>query len=53
MLRELLRRLRTDEGQALVEYSVIVTLVSIVGVAALQLIGLDVGGLLEDVEAAI
>ena len=39
MLKNLVTMLRNDEGQGLVEYALIVALVSIVAIAALQLLG--------------
>lgn len=42
-----------DEGQALVEYALIVSLVSLVAVAALTLLGTNVTAALNSVAAAL
>ncbi len=44
--------IRSDEGQALVEYSLILALVAVVAVAVLSNIGADVVAKLERVEKA-
>ena len=46
MLDSIRSRLAREEGQALVEYALIVSLVAIVTVAALSLIGTNVIGIL-------
>jgi pilus assembly protein Flp/PilA len=40
---------RDEEGQAMVEYGLILALVSVVAIAALALIGTDVNGVFEKV----
>ncbi len=42
-----------EEGQALVEYALILGLIAVLAIAALQLIGLDVQGALNDIADAI
>jgi pilus assembly protein Flp/PilA len=46
-------RLRREEGQALVEYALILGLISVVSIAMLGLIGTDVSSLLSKVEGAL
>ena len=46
-------RLRREEGQAMVEYALILALVSVVSIAALTLIGTSVRGIFEAIEAAL
>jgi len=54
MLTQLFQRLRDqEEGQALVEYALILSLVSVVSIAMLQVIGLDVLGVLRTVANAL
>jgi Flp pilus assembly pilin Flp len=43
----------SDEGQALVEYALLLGLVSVVAMGTLRLIGLDVTGVLNAVDAAL
>lgn len=51
---ESLRTLRdNEEGQGLVEYGLILGLISVLAIAALTLIGQDVQKALEDVAAAL
>jgi Flp pilus assembly pilin Flp len=48
------KALRTrEEGQALVEYTLILGLISVVAIAVLTLIGQDVNGILTAVEGAL
>ena len=47
--RDLLKR---EEGQALVEYALILSLVSIVAIAALTLLGGKVRGVFEDINSS-
>jgi Flp pilus assembly pilin Flp len=42
-----------EEGQALVEYTLILGLISVVAIAVLTLIGQDVNGILTAVEGAL
>jgi pilus assembly protein Flp/PilA len=44
---------RHEEGQALVEYALILALVSVVAIAALTLIGTNVDAILDAVGAAL
>ena len=46
-------RLDREEGQALVEYALILGLISVVAISLLSLIGTDVSSLLSKVEAAL
>ena len=46
-------RLDREEGQALVEYALILGLISVVTIALLSLIGTDVSTILSKVEAAL
>ena len=45
--------LKRDEGQALVEYTLILALISVVSIAVLKTIGLDVLKKLEEVATAL
>lgn len=49
----LFARLQREEGQAMVEYALILVLVSIAGIAMLTAIGVDVLGVFTDVENAL
>jgi Flp pilus assembly pilin Flp len=49
----LLAGARGEDGQALVEYSLILALVSVAGIVALTAIGVDVGKALTTVEKAL
>lgn len=42
-----------EEGQGLVEYALILALISVVAIAALTLIGVNVTGTLDDIGAAL
>jgi pilus assembly protein Flp/PilA len=44
---------KREEGQALVEYALILALVSVVAIAALTLIGTNVDAILDEVGAAL
>jgi len=44
---------RAEEGQALVEYALILALVSVVAIVTLQLIGTNVTGILGDIGNAL
>jgi pilus assembly protein Flp/PilA len=46
-------RFRREEGQALVEYALILALVSIVSILVLQALGLDIKGVFQRVETAV
>lgn len=49
----LIRNLRDEEGQGLVEYGLILALISVVAIAALTLIGGNVTATFNDVAAAL
>lgn len=57
MMNQLLARLyslRSDErGQGLVEYALIISLVSIVLIAALQALAIDIGGVFTSITTAL
>ena len=60
MLNELLARVQTwvmtareEEGQGLVEYALILVFVSIVSIAMLTILGVDIGEVLTTVETAL
>lgn len=44
---------RDEEGQGLVEYALILVLVSIISIAVLGVLGVDVDGVFEQVETAL
>lgn len=44
-LQELRRRFQMEEGQALVEYALLISLIAIVSIGAVQVFGLGVSGL--------
>jgi pilus assembly protein Flp/PilA len=46
-------RMAREEGQALVEYALILALVSIVSILVLQALGLDIKGVFQRVETAV
>ena len=46
-------RMRREEGQALVEYALILALVSIVSILVLLALGLDIKGVFQRVETAV
>ncbi len=46
-------RIAREEGQALVEYALILALVSIVSILVLQALGLDIKGVFQRVETAV
>ncbi len=52
-MQQLAARIRREEGQAMVEYALILGLVSVVAIGALTLIGTDVNGVLTAVQAAL
>jgi pilus assembly protein Flp/PilA len=54
MLLEFISRLRNrEEGQALVEYALILSLIAVVCIAALTTLGLNVQGILNQIAAAL
>ncbi len=44
-----LAKMRTEEGQALVEYALIVSLIAVVAIAALTLTGTSISGILNSI----
>jgi pilus assembly protein Flp/PilA len=46
-------RTAREEGQALVEYSLILALVSIVAIVALELLGTNISGALEEIAGKV
>jgi pilus assembly protein Flp/PilA len=52
-MQQLAARIRREEGQAMVEYALILGLVSVVAIGALTLIGTDVNGVLTAVQTAL
>jgi Flp pilus assembly pilin Flp len=54
MMVELFNRIRSrEEGQALVEYALILSLVSVVAILALQAVGTNVTNILNTIAAAL
>jgi Flp pilus assembly pilin Flp len=51
--RKLAWRLRAEDGQAIVEYSLIVALISVVAIAALGAIGVDITSLFTKVSTTL
>ena len=47
MLRSLHMRLAREEGQALVEYALIVSLIAVIGIAALASTGQSISGIID------
>jgi pilus assembly protein Flp/PilA len=47
------RRLRREEGQAMIEYALILALISVVTIVVLRLIGVSVTGLFTTVNSAL
>jgi pilus assembly protein Flp/PilA len=52
-MQQLAAHARREDGQAMVEYALILGLVSVVAIGALTLIGTDVNGVLTAVQAAL
>ena len=52
-LEQLKERLTAEEGQALVEYALILGLITVAAVAMLSALGTDLQGLLSRVDAAL
>jgi Flp pilus assembly pilin Flp len=52
-IRAVKRHARNDEGQALVEYALVLTLVAVVALGSLTLLGENVNAILDVVQAAI
>jgi pilus assembly protein Flp/PilA len=54
MMMELFKRIRTrEEGQALVEYALILSLIAVVCIGALTLLGTNVNNILNAIAAAL
>jgi Flp pilus assembly pilin Flp len=52
-LQELARRLQMEEGQALVEYALLISLIAVVSFGAVQAFGLGVSGLYSKINAVV
>jgi pilus assembly protein Flp/PilA len=52
-MQQLAAHTRREDGQAMVEYALILGLVSVVAIGALTLIGTDVNGVLTAVQTAL
>jgi pilus assembly protein Flp/PilA len=52
-MQKFLARFRREEGQAMVEYALILALVSVVSIAALTLIGTNVNAIFEAIQGAL
>jgi Flp pilus assembly pilin Flp len=52
-MREVVGEMRNEEGQALVEYALILALVTVVAMGSLTLLGQNVNTILDVVQAAI
>jgi pilus assembly protein Flp/PilA len=52
-MQQLAARIRREDGQAMVEYALILGLVSVVAIGALTTIGTDVNGVLNAVVGAL
>jgi pilus assembly protein Flp/PilA len=48
-----LRELRRDEGQAMVEYALILALVSVVAIGALKLVGADIKSVFNNIDGKL
>ena len=48
-----LAKMRAEEGQALVEYALIVSLIAVVAIAALTLTGTSIRGILNNIANAV
>jgi pilus assembly protein Flp/PilA len=46
-------RIEREEGQALVEYALILALISVVSILVLEALGLDIKGVFKTVETAV
>ena len=53
MLRSLHMRLAREEGQALVEYALIVSLIAVIGIAALASTGQSISGIIDFVSNSV
>jgi len=52
MLKKLMAKMQNEEGQGLVEYSLIVVLISVVSVVALGVLGVSVNSVFTAINAA-
>ncbi len=53
MLKKLMAKMQNEEGQGLVEYALIIVLVSIVAMVALNLLGISVNSVFARINAAL
>ena len=53
MLKKLMAKMQNEEGQGLVEYSLIIVLVSIAAVATLAALGTNVSGVFTDISTSL
>ena len=51
--RLLLAKMRAEEGQALIEYALIVSLISVIAIVALQVTGHSVSDMLNSISKAV
>jgi len=51
--RLLLAKMRAEEGQALIEYALIVSLISVIAIVALQVTGHSVASMLDSISQAV
>jgi pilus assembly protein Flp/PilA len=52
-MRKIIARFRKEEGQAMVEYALILGLISVISIVALTAIGTSVNALFEAIQAAL
>ena len=52
-MRKIIARFRREEGQAMVEYALILGLISVISIVALTAIGTSVNALFEAIQAAL
>ena len=48
-----LAKMQAEEGQALIEYALIVSLISVIAIVALQVTGHSVAGMLDQISKAV
>ena len=53
MIQTLVARMRAEEGQALVEYALIISLIAVVAIGMLTLTGTNVNGILNTIANAL
>jgi pilus assembly protein Flp/PilA len=53
MIQALVARMRAEEGQALVEYALIISLIAVVAIGMLTLTGNNVNGILNTIANAL